>query len=178
MSDPHLAHASRPRARLWGSLTPASLSFAQNRCGSCDVAAQIADRVPRAVLDLDASVDKVVSEMELFQLPAPLFETPDGFTRAVLFAHKRLTAMEKPDRIRACYLRACLRHVMRLPVTNASIRQRFGISENNSAMASRLINEAIEDGMVVIRDVNVGTKSRRYLPYWAAPNPQHSGGIA
>lgn len=114
-----------------------------------------------------SGVDKVVFQVELFQLPAPLFERPQGFTRAVLFSHKTLAAMDKADRIRACYLHACLRYVMRQPVTNASIRERFGIEEKNAATASRLLNEAVEDGSLVVRDPSVGTKSRSYLPYWA-----------
>ena len=36
-----------------------------------------------------SGIDKVVSQIELFQLPAPLFEVPDGFTRAVMFAIDR-----------------------------------------------------------------------------------------
>lgn len=115
-----------------------------------------------------SGIDKVVFQVELFQLPAPLFEAPEGFTRTVLFAHKPLVAMEKADRIRACYLHACLRYVMRQPVTNTSIRQRFGIDERNAAVASRLLNEAVADGMIVVRDLSVGTRSRTYLPYWAA----------
>jgi predicted HTH transcriptional regulator len=118
-----------------------------------------------------SGIDKVVFEVELFQLPAPLFETPDGFTRAVLFAYKELKDMDQSDRVRACYLHACLRHVMRKPITNASLRTRFGIEEKNSALASRLLNEAVEDGAIVVRDFSVGTKSRSYLPYWAAPSP-------
>jgi predicted HTH transcriptional regulator len=69
-----------------------------------------------------SGIDKVVFQIELFQLPAPLFETPEGFTRAVLFAHKPLAAMNQADRVRACYMHACLRYVMRQPVTNTSIR--------------------------------------------------------
>lgn len=72
-----------------------------------------------------SGIDKVVSQVELFQLPVPLFEQPDGFTRTVLFAHKPLSAMDKTDRVRACYLRACLRYVMRQPMTNTSVRKRF-----------------------------------------------------
>ena len=125
-----------------------------------------------------SSIDKVVSEIELFQLPAPLFETPEGFTRAVLFAHKSLAAMDKAHRIRACYLHACLRYVMRQPVTNTSIRERFGIEEKNSALASRLLNEAVDDGMIVVRDPSVGTKIRSYLPYWAAPGLADPGKLA
>jgi predicted HTH transcriptional regulator len=69
-----------------------------------------------------SGIDKVVFQIELFQLPAPLFETPEGFTRAVLFAHKPLAAMNQADRVRACYMHACLRYVMRQPVTNTSTR--------------------------------------------------------
>ena len=125
-----------------------------------------------------SGIDKVVLQVELFQLPAPLFEAPEGFTRSVLFAHKYLKDMEKQDRIRACYLHACLRHVTRQPVTNTSIRERFGIEEKNAALASRLLNEAVDDGVIVVRDVSVGTRSRSYLPYWAAPASGASGAVA
>jgi len=125
-----------------------------------------------------SGIDKVVFQVELFQLPAPLFESPVGFTRAVLFAYKDLNDMEKSDRVRACYLHACLRYVMRQPVTNASLRTRFGIEEKNAAVASRLLNEAVEDGAIVVRDPSVGTKSRSYLPYWAAPSPDGPAAVA
>ena len=112
---------------------------------------------------------KVVFEVEFYQLPAPLFETPEGFTRAVLFAHKPLTEMSKADRIRACYLHACLRCVTRKPMTNSSVRERFGIAEKNASMASRLLNEAVAAGLIVVEDSEVGTRARTYLPFWAAP---------
>ncbi len=116
-----------------------------------------------------SGIDKVVFQVELFQLPAPLFERPEGFTRAVLFAHKPLSAMHKEDRVRACYLHSCLRYVTREPMTNASLRARFGISEKNASMASRLLNEAVEAGLIVVADPKVGTRIRSYLPFWAAP---------
>lgn len=125
-----------------------------------------------------SGIDKVVFQIELFQLPAPLFEAPEGFTRAVLFAHKSLAAMNRGDRVRACYMHACLGYVMRQPVTNTSLRERFGIEEKNAALASRLLNEAIEDGMIVVRDPSVGTRSRSYLPYWAASTRARPGAIA
>ncbi len=118
-----------------------------------------------------SGIDKVVFQVELFQLPAPLFERLEGFTRAVLFAHKPLSAMDKADRVRACYLHACLRYVTRQPMTNASLRERLGIDDKNIATASRLLGEAVEAGLIVIADPDVGTRSRSYLPYWAAPRP-------
>ena len=116
-----------------------------------------------------SGIDKVVSQVELFQLPAPLFEKPPGFTRTVLFANKPLTMMDKSDRIRACYLHACLRYVTRQPMTNTSVRERFGISEKNASLASRLLNEAVEAGLIVVSDPEAGTRIRSYLPFWAAP---------
>ena len=114
-------------------------------------------------------------QVELFQLPAPLFESPEGFTRAVLFAHKPLSAMDKADRVRACYLHACLCYVTRQLMTNASLRQRLGIADKNIAMASRLLGEAVEAGLIVIADPKVGTRNRSYLPFWAAPKPGAGG---
>jgi predicted HTH transcriptional regulator len=119
-----------------------------------------------------SGIDKVVSQVELFQLPAPLFEKPEGFTRAVLFAHKELAAMDKADRLRACYLHACLRYVTRKAMTNRSVRERFGIADRNASTASRLLNEAVEAGLIVVPDPDVGSRVRRYLPFWAGPAPQ------
>lgn len=116
-----------------------------------------------------SGIDKVVSQVELFQLPAPLFENPEGFTRTVLFAHRPLAEMNKADRVRACYLHACLRYVTRKPMTNTSVRERFGIVEKNASVASRLLNEAVEVGLIVIEDPEAGTRIRSYLPFWAAP---------
>jgi len=114
-----------------------------------------------------SGIDKVVSQVELFQLPAPLFESPEGFTRTVLFAHKPLSAMDRADRVRACYLHACLRYVTRQPMTNASLRERFGIAPANKATASRLIREALEAGMIRLVSENVADKLRAYVPFWA-----------
>ena len=121
-----------------------------------------------------SGIDKVVFHVELYQLPAPLFEVPNGFTRAVLFAHRPLSAMNKADRVRACYLHACLRFVTRKPMTNSSLRDRFGIAERNASTASRLLNEALEAGFIVVEDPAAGTRIRSYLPFWAAPGPQPS----
>lgn len=114
-----------------------------------------------------SGVDKVVFQTEFYQLPAPIFETVEGSTRAVLFAHKSLRSMDRADRSRACYLHACLRYVERDPMTNSSLRKRFGIAEKNSAMASRIIREAMEDQLVKPYDPDQGKKYAKYLPYWA-----------
>jgi len=103
-----------------------------------------------------SGVDKVVSQTELHHLPAPLFETAEGFTRAVLFTHRPLREMDRADRSRACYLHACLRYVERQPMTNSSLRARLGISEPNKSMASRIIADAVRDGLIKPEDSSQG----------------------
>ena len=58
---------------------------------------------------------------------------------------------------------------MREKTTNATLRQRFGIASPNAAVASRLLNEAVEAGVIAIEDPAVGKRSRSYLPFWASP---------
>lgn len=114
-----------------------------------------------------SGVDKVVAQTELYQLPAPLFETTDEHTRAVLFAHREFKDMDKTDRTRACYLHACLRYVQRDYMSNTTLRERFGIDEKNSSMASRIIRDAIDTGLIRCHDDTVGSRARKYLPWWA-----------
>lgn len=114
-----------------------------------------------------SGVDKVVFQTEFYQLPAPAFEVPDDSTRAVLFAHRALTRMDAEDRIRATYLHACLRYVGRDFMTNASLRERFGIEPQNIAMASRLIKEAVLAGAVAPHDPEAAPKMKKYVPLWA-----------
>lgn len=117
-----------------------------------------------------SGIDKVVAETEFFQLPAPLFEVRGDATRAVLFAHRPLDKMDRDDRIRACYLHACLKYVSNDQLTNASVRKRFGIEEKNSATASRIIKQAVEAGAIVAIDPDSGPKFMRYVPHWAGPD--------
>ena len=76
--------------------------------------------------------------------------------------------MDKNDKIRATYLHACLKYVQRESLTNSSLRERFGIQKENSAMVSRIIKDAVEEK--VIKPVEQESESRkhaRYVPFWA-----------
>ena len=114
-----------------------------------------------------SGIDKVVFATETYQLPAPMFEVSGDSTRATLFAHRPLSQMDKSDRVRACYLHACLRYVQRSFMTNTTIRERFGLDLKNSATASRLIKEAVTAGMVKPQDEDAAPKMRQYVPFWA-----------
>lgn len=114
-----------------------------------------------------SGIDKVVSQTELYQLPAPLFEITDEHTRSVLFAYREFKQMDKADRIRACYLHACLKYVQRDFMTNATLRERFGIEEKNSATASRIIRDTLQADLIRCYDDSVGSRAKKYLPSWA-----------
>ena len=119
-----------------------------------------------------SSIDKVVAEVERLQLPAPIFEMPPGCTRTVLFGPKPLAEMDRSERVRACYLHACLKHVNREPFTNASVRKRFDIKAATAAsvasIASRYIREAVEAGYIKPLDEQAGRRRMSYVPFWAA----------
>jgi ATP-dependent DNA helicase RecG len=114
-----------------------------------------------------SGIDKVVFECEYNQLPAPEFIVGDNYTRIILFGIRKFNEMDKQDKIRACYLHASLKYVSGEFMTNQSLRDRFGIEEHNYAIASRIISDTKEKGLV--KDYDPDNKSRtyaKYLPYW------------
>ena len=114
-----------------------------------------------------SGIDKAVAQTEIYQLPAPLFETKDDSTIVVLFGHKEWSKMDQSDRTRACYQHACLKWVARSQMTNASLRERFGIEAKNSAAISRVIKDALSAGLIRPFDENQGRRNARYVPFWA-----------
>lgn len=114
-----------------------------------------------------SGVDKVVFQTEMYQLPAPQFETVDDNTRAILFAHKPFRTMDRDERVRACYLHSCLKYVSHEFMTNTSLRERFNIEQHNSADASRIIREALKENMIKPYDDGASKKYMKYKPYWA-----------
>jgi len=86
-----------------------------------------------------------------------------AFTKSAI----SIPAMDKDDRIRSCYLHACLKHVDRTYMTNSTLRQRFGIEGKNSATASRMIRESVEAQMIRPYDETASKKFMKYIPFWA-----------
>ncbi|MBD2318173.1 RNA-binding domain-containing protein [Phormidium tenue] len=115
-----------------------------------------------------SGIDKVIFEVELFQLPAPDFVITGENTRVTLFAYKKLADMDKKDRIRACYQHACLQYVSNDQMTNASLRNRFSISNENYSIASRIIADTLDASLIRPYDPdNTSKKHTRYVPFWA-----------
>lgn len=123
-----------------------------------------------------SGIDKVVQQVELHQLPAPRFDVPPGFTRTLLFDRKSLGQMDRQERLRACYLHACLQFVTGRRMTNGSLRERLGVSSKNASMVSRLLSEAVDAELIVVANPENGVRLRHYHPFWAVSRETPSDG--
>lgn len=108
-------------------------------------------------------VDRALINIELFQLPAPKFETYDDFTQITLYAPKQLKDMSQDDKIRACYQHCVLMHVkMEEKMTNKSLRERLNIPESNYPAASKIISDTLKKWKIKSSE-----RSKEYIPWWA-----------
>lgn len=115
-----------------------------------------------------SGIDKVVQAAEMFQLPAPDFRVGERRFTAVLFAHIDFDKMEKNDRVRACYQHCCLRYVTNQRMSNQSLRDRFRLGEDKSAIASQIISATVDAGLIKAADPNqTSLRYRSYTPFWA-----------
>ncbi len=113
-----------------------------------------------------SGIDKVLKHVELFQLPAPVFQVVGDHTRVTLFGPKAFSEMTKAERVRVCYQHAGLRWVSNQQMTNESLRNRFGFEQ--PAQASRIINDTLAAGLVKQYDPTSSSKRHaRYVPFWA-----------
>lgn len=115
-----------------------------------------------------SGVDRAIAAIEVYQLPAPKFIREEDYTKVILYSHRQLTRMDKEDRIRACYQHCCLMYVSNQNTTNQSVRNRVNISESNYPMASRIIQETIQSGLIKYSEPESKSKKHAtYIPYWA-----------
>lgn len=114
-----------------------------------------------------SGIDKVIFEVELYQLPAPDFRGDSIRTAATLFSHVDFAKMSKKDRIRACYQHCCLRHVSNKRLTNSSLRVRFQVGDKQVATVSQIIQATKKQGLIK-HDENEPKSNRyaNYLPFW------------
>lgn len=115
-----------------------------------------------------SGIDKVIHAAEVFQLPAPSFQSDGIRTQVTIYGPSKISAMDRADRIRACYQHCALKYVMSERMTNQSLRQRFGLAESKSAIASQAIAATV-DARLVKLDEKVGSSKKyaRYVPFWA-----------
>ncbi len=112
--------------------------------------------------------DKVVFETEVFQLPEPDIRVDSTHTRVILFEHQELSEMDRKDKVRACYQHCALLYVSNKQMTNTTLRERFNIAEPDYPIASRIIRDTKDAGLIKPEDPeNRSRKHARYIPFWA-----------
>lgn len=111
-------------------------------------------------------IDKVLVAVELHQLPPPDFRKEGDAVRVVLYAPRRFAEMTPQERVRACYQHAALKYLSGQKMTNATLRERFGIESQNAAQASAVIRQTLQAELIRVGDPAAPRSG--YIPYWAS----------
>ncbi|MCF8370532.1 MAG: hypothetical protein K9H64_02845 [Bacteroidales bacterium] len=112
--------------------------------------------------------EEAVIAIEFFGLPPLKFEESENSFKVILSAPKSFADMSIQERIDACYQHAIIQYYGNGGMTNASLRQRFGMHDKQASQISRLIKDAIDIGRIKSKDPESESKKFSiYVPYWA-----------
>ena len=117
-----------------------------------------------------SGVDYAVRAVEEERLPTPDFQVGFDRTIAVIFGLRSFAKMNRAERIRACYQHCVLQWVERKPMTNQSLRERFGLAANSTSNISQIIATTVAQGDLIKANPKAETASRKYasyIPHWA-----------
>ena len=114
-----------------------------------------------------SGIDKVIRAAERDILWPPEFGVGVDETRVFVRGAQPFEEMIPGDRVRACYQHCCLCREQKTPMTNSSLRDRFGLPDNQIATVSRVIAATVEEGLIRPDPNAGGRKFARYLPHWA-----------
>ncbi|MDJ1153604.1 ATP-binding protein [Macrococcus caseolyticus] len=112
-------------------------------------------------------IDKVVAQTEAYQLPAPAIDLYDEHVKVTLLSYNDLNDMSKDEKIHATYMHACLKYVEKINISNQTLRNRFGLDDKQNSVASRIIKDSIDAGVIKPVDPETSPRHMKYIPYWA-----------
>ena len=114
----------------------------------------------------NGTFDKVVEATCENELVAPIVQDQGGrFTKVVLFSRIPFELTTKADRIRTCYMQACLAYVNFSVIGNSDVRRAFGLGDNKS-QATRIIKDTLAAGLIKPVDSAAAPRYVRYIPFW------------
>ncbi len=114
-----------------------------------------------------SGIDKVINAVEIFQLPPPEFIEGENYTRVKLYAPQKLSKLDRKGKVNATYQHCVLKYVSGEMMTNKSLRARFNVEDTNYSKVSRIIREAINEGLIKDYDPNNSSrKYAKYVPFW------------
>ena len=114
-----------------------------------------------------SGMDKALTAIEKYQLPAIKYRVSDIRTTIILSAFKKWSDTSKEERVMACYQHACLKYLSNEMLTNKSLRERLGVDEKNYPLISIVIKDAIAQDLIKVGTPE-GTNRRNiaYIPHW------------
>ena len=112
-----------------------------------------------------SGLDKVIDSVEIYQLPPLLFKANDASMQVILYGPRSFADMTPSERVRACYQHSILKLITDTPMTNASLRGRFGIEKRNASQASLVLGKTLEEGLIKHADPDHPRSG--YVPHWA-----------
>lgn len=125
-----------------------------HKCGICE--------------ERGSGYDKIVTATSSQNLLAPRVEDQSGkFTKATIYSKIPFDLTSKEDRVRTCYMQACLASVTANALTNADVRNLFALEGNAKVKASRVIKDTVDAGLIKPVDPDTAPRYMRYVPFWA-----------
>ena len=114
-----------------------------------------------------SGLDMVIREIESCKFPPPDFRVNDGSTQVILYGPRGFGDMTGMERLRACYQHAVIMYLRGRKMTNATLRARLGLPNNNSGITytSNIIRGALDDGL--IRHFDRRHPRSGYVPNWS-----------
>ena len=130
-----------------------NLAGFMHKCGICE--------------ERGSGYDKVLFATSKHRMIAPKIENQsDKFTKVTLYSAVPFEIISKEDRIRTCYMYACLMYVQGTPINNNAIREVFGIEAKNKYIASRIIKDTLDANLIKAVDANAAPRYMKYIPFW------------
>lgn len=116
-----------------------------------------------------SGIDRAVLTLELMQLPAPKIEKGNDGVKVTLYAYKDLSELTKDEKIRICYFHSQKKYLVdQLPMTNSSLCRRLNIERKNQSIASRIIKDTLNKGLIKQFDPeNKSSRYAKYVPFYA-----------
>lgn len=115
-----------------------------------------------------SGIQRLLSENEIHRRADPEFQVVSSLTKARITGKQNFTSLTLEERAWAVFMHASFKYECGTHMTNATFRERYGLTKARTALVTNAISAAIEYGMIRLYDES--SQSRRYakyVPFWA-----------
>ena len=116
--------------------------------------------------ELGRGWDRMIIASESECLAAPQIQIYEESTKVILFSYQTFANLSMEDKLWSTYMHACVEYMENSALTNASLRERFGLPETGAGTISRLIKDAVSSNLIKPVDPTTAPRYMRYIPIW------------